>query len=112
MKTMILAVAMLWTADHVVAQDATASPVCETRGVNGMVTLLLCPEGLSLEEFADEGRMACGDRLPCGAWIWTDENQVPLVAPSRHDELRANEVRSAKAIWMAEQNSLITLEQN
>lgn len=42
-------------------------PVCEIKGSNGMVTMLLCPEGLEAAALADEGRIACDERMPCGA---------------------------------------------
>ena len=59
-------VALAFGALPALAEDA--APACEKKGENGMVTMLLCPEGLSQEQMAAEGRAACGDRKPCGAW--------------------------------------------
>lgn len=91
------------------AED-TEAPRCEMKGENGMVTLLLCPEGLKMEELAQEGRLACGDRKPCGAWVWTDAANVPEEAPDSHDKLPPESIKAASAIWVNEDEKLITLE--
>lgn len=95
------------------SEDVTGIPYelqCEDKGTNGMVTLLLCPEGLSQEEFAQEGRAACGGRKPCGAWIWVDLAAVPAEAPDSHDKLPQAAVASAVAIWVNETQQLVVLE--
>jgi len=106
--TIILA-ATIGLALPATAQEAAENPVCQVMGENGMVTLLLCPEGLSQELLASEGVAACTGRLPCGAWIWTDATMIPAEAPDSHDKLTKAEVKSATAIWVAEQSKLIQL---
>lgn len=90
--------------------DEDAAPVCEHKGTNGMVTMLLCPEGLELEKLANEGKAACDGRMPCGAWIWTDASFIPEEAPDAHDKLSQESVQNALAIWVNEDQKIITLE--
>ncbi len=84
---------------------------CEARGHNGMVTLVLCPSGLDQDAWKDAGVAACGDRLPCGAWIWQDEAAMPTEAPDAHDKLAPEQVRSAVAIWVSEAEKLLILDE-
>ncbi len=93
------------------AQEAPADPRCEVKGENGMVTLLLCPAGLSQTALAGEGRAACDERMPCGAWMWVNEADVPDAAPDSHDKLPQAAVQSAVAIWVNEDQQLIALEE-
>ena len=88
------------------AQDTA----CEERGTNGMVTLVLCPQGLDTAAWKDAGVAACGMRKPCGAWIWDDVKNMPALAPDSHDKLSKAQVSSAVAIWVNEKQELITLE--
>ena len=83
---------------------------CETRGTNGMVTLLLCPEGLDAEGMAREGKLACGERKPCGAWIWTDPAVVPAEAPDSHDKLAPEAIKASHGVWMNELDKMIVLQ--
>ena len=102
----------------IVLFTATASPLfadenlCETKGSNGMVALVLCPPGLDQSAWKDAGVAACDTRAPCGAWIWEDASAMPETAPERHDQLMPEEVRAAKAIWVNEKSELMVLEQN
>ncbi len=91
------------------AQESDYAPVCTHEGTNGMVTMLLCPENMTVEDYAEEGRAACGERKPCGAWIWTDMGLVPEEAPDSHDKLPKESIQGSKAIWMNELDQLITL---
>ncbi|WP_135504602.1 hypothetical protein [Roseovarius aestuariivivens] len=106
----------LWTAIACVAwatapalADEDYAPVCELKGTNGMVTMLLCPEGLQPETLAQEGKAACDGRKPCGAWVWTDASAIPEEAPDAHDKLPKASVQQALAIWMNEAEQLISL---
>ncbi|MFC4671155.1 hypothetical protein ACFO5X_21575 [Seohaeicola nanhaiensis] len=108
LTTRILPVAALaiCATGAALAQDSQ----CEERGTNGMVTLVLCPQGSPVEVFQAAGSAACGERMPCGAWIWTDAADVPETAPDSHDKLTQSQVQSAKAIWINEKKQLIVLE--
>jgi hypothetical protein len=83
---------------------------CEMKGQNGMVTLVLCPAGLSPEAIAEEGKRICGDTMPCGAWVWTDAADVPAEAPDSHEKLTQAQITSAVAVWMNETGQLVVLE--
>ncbi len=96
-------------AGSVMAQEEAS---CEARGHNGMVTLVLCEPGLDEVAWKDAGVAACGDRLPCGAWIWEDESAMPAEAPDSHDKLEPEQVQSAVAIWVSEQEQLLTLRKD
>lgn len=85
---------------------------CELRGTNEMVTLLLCPAGLSDEALATEGQIACDGRKPCGAWIWVNEADVPEAVPARHDELTAEAIQSSIAVWVNETDNLVTIRRS
>lgn len=89
---------------------ASGDGTCQTRGVNGMVAAVLCPPGLSLEQWKAAGVAACVDRKPCGAWIWVDPAAVPAVIPEKHDDLSPEAVRNAKAIWINETGRLLVLD--
>lgn len=84
-------------------------PVCEGKGSNGMVSMLLCPEGLEADALANEGRAICKERQPCGAWVWTDGSFIPDEVPDAHDKLPKESVRNALAIWVNEAEQLISL---
>lgn len=103
-------VCVLGTAMPVAAQDEYA-PVCEGKGSNGMVSMLLCPEGLDSEALANEGRAICQEREPCGVWVWTDASFVPDEVPDAHDKLPKESVRNALAIWVNEAEQLISLKE-
>ncbi|MFD3189868.1 hypothetical protein ACFMPD_06275 [Sedimentitalea sp. HM32M-2] len=91
---------------HAVAQDGA----CEARGTNGMVTVVLCPAGLDKAAWQEAGKSACGDRKPCGAWLWDDAANLPVDIPDSHDKLPGDSVRSALAIWINEQDRLMVIE--
>lgn len=95
-----------------VSAVAQESPACTEKGTNGMVTMLLCPEGLDEADLAAEGRAVCGARKPCGAWIWTDAAMIPANAPDSHDKLPKEAVRNAVAIWVNEAEQLISVTQD
>ncbi|MGB5559137.1 MAG: hypothetical protein WBN04_14145 [Paracoccaceae bacterium] len=90
--------------------DAAAESQCTVGDTNGMVTLVLCPPGLDQEALKTAGEAACGERMPCGAWIWVDEAKMPEVAPDSHDKLTQEQITAAAAIWVNEAKQLITLE--
>ena len=92
------------------AQATNTADLCETIGSNGMVTALLCPEGLDHETLAAAGRKACADHADCGAWIWTNQADIPTELPDRHDALDAAAVKSALAIWVNGNRQLIVLK--
>lgn len=83
---------------------------CEIKGTNEMVTAVLCPVGLDQVALQKAGTLACGERTPCGAWIWEDESAIPETIPNAHDLLPQSSVRAAKAVWMNEVSQLIILE--
>ncbi|MGI9389518.1 MAG: hypothetical protein ACR2O1_05615 [Boseongicola sp.] len=85
---------------------------CTEMGTNGMVTMLLCPTDLDDEVLAEEGRIACGDRKPCGAWLWTDAAAIPETAPANHDDLPESAIQSAIAVWVNESGNLITIRRS
>lgn len=110
LATLVSAIAL---AGGALAQDQSATaedapaPVCELKGQNGMVSMLLCPAGLEAAAYAEEGRIACEGRAPCGAWIWTDAAAIPAEAPDSHDKLPKESVRAAAAIWVNDKSELM-----
>lgn len=82
---------------------------CTTQDRNEMVLILLCPDTLDAQQMAEEGRAACGGQLPCGAWIWTAEGDLPTETPPSHDMLPPDAIAAARAIWVDEDEQLILL---
>lgn len=111
------ALTLTYLAAPVLAQEVTLEealegyePVCEGRGANGMVAMLLCPEGLSADNLAREGMAFCRETKPCGAWMWDDEAFVPAEAPDSHDKLPGDSVRAALGVWMNEAGQMVVLQ--
>ena len=75
-----------------------------------MVSMLLCPEGLEPDVLAEEGKIACDGRAPCGAWVWTDAAAIPAEAPDAHDKLPKESVQQAIAIWVNDNSELMMLK--
>jgi hypothetical protein len=92
------------------AQSSDGESVCEDKGTNGMVSALLCPEGLDHEALAAAGRGICEKRIDCGAWIWTDPKDIPSELPDSHDALGREAVQSALGIWLQGREQLIVLK--
>ncbi len=111
MQRLILtaAAATLLSTVPLLAQD-TYEPVCEQKGANGMVAMLLCPAGLDHAALSQEGKAYCGETKPCGAWIWDDAASVPSEAPDSHDKIPGDSVRAALGIWMNEADQLVILQ--
>lgn len=105
-RPILLSLALVPITAAVSAQETS----CEGQGSNGMVTVVLCPPGLDIEAWKTAGIAACEDREPCGAWIWDDVAMIPVDIPERHDQLPAESVQSAKAIWVNETTELMILE--
>lgn len=99
----------LCTAGAMVYAQPGYAAQCEHVGTNGMVTMLLCPEGLSIDEMIQEGRTICGDRRPCGAWIWENEADLPAEAPASHDLLTERQVTSSRGVWMHEHDRFFAI---
>lgn len=105
-----LAAAAAFFALPALAEEAPATGQCRTVATNGMVAAVLCPKGQTLEQWKAAGIAACGDRKPCGAWIWDDADAVPAALPAKHEELGADAVRRAKSIWINETGKMVILE--
>jgi len=87
----------------------SAESECLVRDHNELVTVVICPTGLSQLEWHDAGVAACGARKPCAAWIWDDPEKAPEVAPPTPTELSREEITDAVAIWVNETANLITI---
>ncbi len=91
-------------------QSSDAENSCSVEDANNIISIILCPPGLDQSDWQKAGELACADRLPCGAWIWDEKDKMPAAAPENHDGLSRSEVTSALAVWVAEQELLITIE--
>lgn len=97
------------TADGAAALPEMPSS-CALKGESDDIRLVLCDPGLDQATLVEAGKAACGTHLPCGTWIWTDAANVPDVAPEAHDGLTPQQVTSAQGVWVAEMESLITID--
>ena len=84
---------------------------CEAQDSSDIISIALCPEGLSQEELGQAGAEICGDRLPCGVWFWTDPADIPAEAPDNHDGLTKEQITSAHAVYVGEDKMLINIEE-
>ncbi len=82
---------------------------CAVSHSERMIVSLLCDPDANQEILAQAGKVACADRLPCGAWVWTDLADVPQAAPRRHDDLTQEQVTSAAGVWVAEKEIFIAI---
>lgn len=96
------------------AQTANADEVidhqCTQSSSTDVISIVICPEDVSMEEMVAAGRSFCDGRLPCGAWVWSDASMAPEEAPENHDGLTQEQVTSSKGVWVAEQEQFISIE--
>lgn len=83
---------------------------CEVLDASDVIRVLVCAGPLDQATLVQAGRAACGDVLPCGAWIWADAADAPVTAPANHDGLTQAQVTSARGVWVAETQQFITID--
>jgi hypothetical protein len=94
------------------AQEAAPDPAdCTVRDSTGMITLVVCPEGLGTADLQIAGEAACDGREPCAAWIWDNPEVVPETAPATSEELGGEALAAALAVWVQDERQLISMEQ-
>ena len=86
------------TSPAVQARDAVPSP-CEVRASSEAVSILVCKPGLDDAALVSAGRLACGSRVPCNAWIWDDASKAPKKAPEKDADLPKTTAAAALGIW-------------
>lgn len=94
-------------ATHASSQDEAS---CTERDASAVIHVMICPETLSDEALAAEGKRICKDLLTCGVWFWTRNEDAPAIAPDNHDGLTAEEVQSSVGVYSAEQGLLIRID--
>lgn len=104
----MIAVAAL-LATSTAAQD-TGATQCTQSAASDIISVVICPAGLDDVELAEAGKTFCAERLPCGAWIWTNAADAPETAPENHDGLTQAQVTSSVGVWVAEQEQFISIE--
>lgn len=110
LKLGLVSAALTCAVTAAMAQDEpTGENLCEARDSSAVISVALCPEGLTKEDLSAAGTAICDKRLPCGVWFWTDEANMPSEAPDNHDGLTQEQITSALAVWVAEKNSLISI---
>ena len=117
MKRMLLAataVAFAVTGPALPQESAAVEfpDTCSVQSSSDIIYVVVC-ENAELEqaELVEAGKAACGATLPCGAWIWNDAASAPQTAPENHDGLNQAQVTSARAVWVAETESLIEISE-
>ena len=104
--------ALALAAAPAVAQDAASGPeACTVRDTNGMITLVICPEGLGAADLQVAGQAACEGREPCLAWIWDNPEVAPVTAPATSEGLGGEALAAARAVWVHDDRQLISMEQ-
>jgi len=91
------------------ASDDTQESLCQTGDFRNFTAIVLCPADLNQEQWRDAGADACGDRKPCAAWIWTNEEIMPAEAPETPEDFSQEQIVNAVAIWVNEDQNLITI---
>jgi|UPI00056D4222 hypothetical protein len=105
----IMGVSIPCTALTQEATEAIMPDGCKVTSESNWIRLVHCPEGLEDADYAMAGQAACGDKIACGAWIWTNASDMPLTAPDNHDGLNKEQVTSAVGVWDAENKRLIRI---
>lgn len=78
------------------AQTATG---CRVQEQNGRVAVVICPRGLTQEQWREAGEQACVNRKPCNAFIWDDAKNAPSFAPKYPTEVPHENFLAAVSIW-------------
>ena len=99
-------------ADQPAVEEVASGPAdCTVRDTTGMITLVICPEGLRAADLQLAGQAACDGREPCLAWIWDDPELAPEVAPETSEGLGGEALAAALAVWVQDDRQLISMEQ-
>lgn len=93
-----------------VAAQETDAGVCQQNSATKIISVLICPAKVSLEEMVEAGKAACGERLPSGAWVWSDAEAAPATAPENHAGLTEAQVTGSKGVWVAEKSQFVSIE--
>jgi hypothetical protein len=113
--TALLAMALVApaSAQEIVGAAAAAPDAadCAVRDTTGMITLVVCPENLSMDELRLVGEAACDGRDPCLAWIWDDPAVVPEEAPETSEGLGGEALAAARAVWVQYDRQLISMSE-
>jgi len=90
------------TASAAIAYPAisTAQSKCEVQGKASINVVVVCPEGLSKDDWVVAGKAACPTSDPCNAWIWDDADKAPALPPSLSNPMHWDYVISAVAVWI------------
>ena len=93
------------------AQTTPASATdCVVQAASENVTVLVCPPGLSREDWRAAGEEVCDSASGiCNVWIWDDAAKAPRDAPPTDAELSPGHVRDAVAVWVDDAKRLMTL---
>lgn len=83
---------------------------CGLRAESRFVSVLVCEGQFEEPALVAAGKAACGDRRPCGAWIWASAAEAPAEAPANHDGLTPEQVAAARGVWVAEDEMFIAIE--
>jgi hypothetical protein len=106
-RSLFTAAALLVPA---VSASADMPEGCALHGQSQFVSVLVCEGQFEEPALVAAGRAACGDRLPCGAWIWASAAEAPAEAPANHDGLTPDQVSAARGVWVAEDEMFIAIE--
>lgn len=91
------------------ADDARAAEACTWSHGGGQLASALCEPGLEPAVWAAAGRAACEGHALCAAWIYDDADARPDPIPESFDDLTQANVTSALAVWVHEDDLLVTI---
>lgn len=97
------------TAQAQNSTDVEMPASCAIQDQTAIIRIVLCNGTFDSAELANVGRAACESALPCGAWIYLDDTDMPLKAPDNHDGLTQKNVTGASAVWIAEEEQLVEI---
>lgn len=89
---------------------AAQGPACAVKARGTDIVVVVCASGTPAIRMRDAGVAACKSLKPCNAWIWEDEAKAPARAPKQESDLTKAEVQAARAVWMNDSESLVTLD--
>lgn len=94
-------------------QGAQASDLpegCRVLDASDVIRVMVCTNPMEQAALVEAGKAACGEHLPCGVWIWSDERDAPQTAPENHDGLTQEQITTAQGVWVAEQEMFVGIE--
>lgn len=99
-----MVIAMIWVGKS--STRAGSPDHCEVKAGGGFVMVVVCPPGLSDQDWREAGERACKGKSACNAWIWNDNVSAPNRSPTFDSPMTDAQADSAIAVWVDKARTL------